>query len=128
MQVFRHREARPQRDERDIFTGVVESQGLVGEALGSQVFLTLVRFSAGGRTKWHSHSFDQGLVITEGRGVVATELEENVVEPGDVVYVAPHEKHWHGGTESTAMAHIAINQPGETTVLEPVERLRNPNP
>jgi len=128
MQIFRHKEARPQRDERDIFTGVVESQGFVGEGLSSKVFLTLVRFNAGGRTKWHTHSFEQGLVIIEGRGVVATESEENVVEPGDVVYVAPQEKHWHGATETTAMAHIAINQPGETTVLEPVERMRIPNP
>jgi len=46
------------------------------------------------------------------------------VEPGDVVLIPAGEKHWHGGTETTAMAHISIGTPGETTVLEAVESIR----
>ena len=127
MQVFRHADAQPEEDNREIFTGAVHTQPLVTESLGERVLLTLVRFSAGGRTKWHRHSFEQGLVIVEGRGIVANEADEHLVTPGDVVYVPADEKHWHGGTETTAMAHIAISQRGETTVLEAVERIQTPN-
>jgi quercetin dioxygenase-like cupin family protein len=123
MKVHHHAESQPQTEEREIFTGTVSTQPIVSEGMGENLILTLVSFSAGGRTKWHRHSFEQGLVIVEGRGIVATEEVENVVTPGDVVYVAPNEKHWHGGTETSAMAHIAINQRGETTVLDAVERI-----
>jgi quercetin dioxygenase-like cupin family protein len=125
MQVHHHSEAQPQPDAREIFTGTVRTLPIVGEGGGERLILSLVSFSAGGRTRWHRHSFEQGLVIIEGRGIVATEAAEQIVLPGDVVYVPANEKHWHGGTGTTAMAHIAINQRGETTVLEPVERIRS---
>ena len=111
-----------------MFTGQVSGAGLSDQSTAKQLFLRLVRFSPGGRTVWHTHSFEQGLVIVEGKGIVATEAQENVVEAGDIVIVVPDEKHWHGATETTAMAHVAINGPGETTPMEPVERIRTPNP
>jgi quercetin dioxygenase-like cupin family protein len=124
MHVFRHAEAHPNPENRDIFTGPVSSQPLVTESMSDRVILNLVQFSAGGRTKWHRHSFEQGLVIVAGRGIVASEDAEHIVVPGDVVYVTANEKHWHGATEQTSMAHIAINQPGDTTVLEAVNEIR----
>jgi quercetin dioxygenase-like cupin family protein len=30
------------------------------------------------------------------------------IRPGDIVWFAPGEKHWHGATSTTAMTHIAI--------------------
>jgi quercetin dioxygenase-like cupin family protein len=121
LHVGRGKKVDPQRQLRDIFTGEVHMHPY---AQGERLTLNLVRFSPGGRTKWHTHSFEQGLIIVEGKGIVATEEQEYVVEPGDVVVVTPNEKHWHGGTEHSGMAHIAINQPGETTVLEAVEEIR----
>lgn len=111
-----------------MFTGQVSGAGLSDQSTAKQLFLRLVRFSPGGRTVWHTHSFEQGLVIVEGKGIVATEAQENVVEAGDIVIVVPDEKHWHGATETTAMAHVAINGPGETTPMEPVEKIRTQNP
>jgi quercetin dioxygenase-like cupin family protein len=32
------------------------------------------------------------------------------VRPGDVVFFAPGEKHWHGASPATAMSHIAISE------------------
>ena len=125
MHVIRGAGVQPERATRDIFTGEVHSHTFVDDSIGKSLRLTLVRFSAGGRTKWHTHSFEQGLIITEGRGIVATEEQENIVTPGDFVVVPPNEKHWHGGTDETGMAHISVTQPGETTVLEPVERIRS---
>ena len=124
MHVAKGKDANPQRTIAPIFTGRVHTYTLINETRGEQLRFTLVKFSAGGRTTWHRHAFEQGLVIVEGKGIVATEAQEHVVEPGDVVVIGQNEKHWHGGTESTAMAHISITQPGETTVLEPVEAIK----
>jgi quercetin dioxygenase-like cupin family protein len=32
------------------------------------------------------------------------------IRPGDVISLAPGQKHWHGATASTAMTHIAIQE------------------
>jgi len=122
MHVIRGDSADPRRAVRPIFTGEVHAHTYVDDKLGAHLRLTLVKFSPGGRTTWHTHAFEQGLVITEGRGIVATADAEHEVGPGDIVIIPAGEKHWHGGTEATAMAHISITTPGETTVLEPVER------
>lgn len=124
MQVSRAKDAKPQRRVADMFTGEVHGE----ETRGDTLRLGLVKFNAGARTKWHRHTYEQGLVITEGKGIVATEEKEHVVEPGDVVIIPVNEKHWHGATETTAMAHISINLPGEAVVMEPVEEIRTQNP
>ena len=126
MHVIRGKDRHTERTTREIFTGEVETLTYVDDTIGKHLRLTLVRFKAGGRTKWHTHAFEQGLVITEGKGIVATEQQENLVEPGDIVIVPAGEKHWHGGTQSSSMAHISITTPGETTVLEPVEAIKTP--
>jgi quercetin dioxygenase-like cupin family protein len=59
---------------------------------------------------------------------VATESQgERVVEAGDVVVFGTNEKHWHGGTNSTGMAHIAVNLAGSSQVLEEVEKIQTPD-
>jgi quercetin dioxygenase-like cupin family protein len=124
MHVSHFRDAKPERAIRDLFMGEVHSQMQAQAPQAEQLRLNLVKFSAGGRTKWHTHTFEQALIIVEGKGIVADEAAEHVVEPGDVVVVRKMEKHWHGGTDTTAMAHIAVNQDGQTTTLEPVDEIK----
>ena len=69
----------------------------------------IVTFEPGARTAWHTHPLGQTLIVTFGRGWVQREggpVEE--IQPGDVVWFEPGEKHWHGATATTAMTHIAI--------------------
>lgn len=107
----------------EVNRGVGVEQGTEGLRIG------LVKFSPGGRTKWHTHNFEQGLIILEGKGIVATEEQEYVVEPGDVVVVKTGEKHWHGATEHTHMHHFSIGVvDGVTTELEPVDEIKTKNP
>jgi quercetin dioxygenase-like cupin family protein len=84
----------------------------------------LVRFTPGARTNWHSHALGQTLYITDGVGLVGTRDGRVVrVRAGQTVTCPPGEEHWHGGTDSTLMAHIAlvVNDDGDgTTWLEPV--------
>jgi quercetin dioxygenase-like cupin family protein len=109
-----------------MFIGEVHAHGLVDDKMSEQTRLLLVRFSPGGRTRWHTHSFEQALVIVDGRGIVATETQERVVQPGDVVVFGTNEKHWHGATNSTGMSHIAVNLAGSNQILEDSE-IKTPN-
>lgn len=70
---------------------------------------TLVSFEPCSRTDWHTHRQGQILIVTYGCGLVQSwggPIRE--IRPGDVVYAAPGEKHWHGATPTSAMSHIAI--------------------
>jgi quercetin dioxygenase-like cupin family protein len=70
-----------------------------------------VTFEPGARTNWHTHPLGQTLIVTAGVGRVQRwggPVEE--IRPGDVVWIAPGEKHWHGAAPSTSMTHIAIQE------------------
>lgn len=117
MRVVRIDDSSPRPANRPIFLGHVEAQPLIDD-ISEHVRLTVVKFSPGARTKLHTHAFEQILLITEGKGIVATQTEQFIVEPGAVVVIPPGEPHTHGGTDTTAMAHISITTPGETKLLE----------
>ena len=70
-----------------------------------------VTFEPGARTAWHTHPLGQTLIVASGLGWAQRwggPIEE--IRPGDVVWFAPGEKHWHGATPTTAMTHIAIQE------------------
>ncbi len=110
-----------------MFIGEVNAHGLIDDTMTEQTRMLLVKFSPGGRTRWHTHTFEQGLVIVEGKGIVASESEgERVVQAGDVVVFGQSEKHWHGATNTTGMTHIAVNLAGSAEILEDSE-IKTPN-
>ena len=85
------------------------------------VIVYLVEFEAGGRTNWHRHSAPQLLLVKEGHGLVQKWGEPvRVIAAGDAVCIEPHEKHWHGASPETRMAHFAVNLTLTTEWLEPV--------
>src|SRR5229473_2049125 len=69
----------------------------------------------GARNKMHTHSSDQVLFVTAGKGIIATETEQQIIIPGDVVHIPSEEKHWHGATHDSAFSHIALTAKGSTT-------------
>ncbi len=75
----------------------------------------IVSFDAGSRNKFHIHSGDQILIITEGTGKVASDTETLTVSEGDVVLIPAGENHWHGAPDATSMAHITITVAGSQT-------------
>jgi quercetin dioxygenase-like cupin family protein len=71
----------------------------------------LVTFEPGARSAWHTHPAGQTLIVTSGVGWVQQwDGERQAIKPGDVVWIPPGVKHWHGATATTAMSHIAIQQ------------------
>ncbi len=95
----------------EYFTGSVRMDPLIETADPARVRAAHVTFEPGARTAWHTHPLGQTLIVTSGLGWVQTEggpVEE--IRPGDVVWFAPGEKHWHGASASNAMSHIAIQE------------------
>ena len=91
------------------FTGNVRIDPLFQAPDPARVSIASVTFEPGARTAWHSHPLGQTLIVTAGSGRVQRwggPLEE--IRPGDVVWIPPGEKHWHGAAPSTAMTHISI--------------------
>jgi len=73
---------------------------------------SVVNFSQGCTTGWHTHTCDQILVVTSGSGMVATEREQHEINVGDVVHIKAGERHWHGAKADTTMGHITITAVG----------------
>ena len=93
------------------FSGTVRIDPLFQASDPARVSGASVTFEPGARTAWHTHPLGQTLIITAGCGWVQREgssIEE--VHPGDVVWIPPGEKHWHGATPVTAMTHFAIQE------------------
>lgn len=94
------------------FTGTVRIDPLILKANEpSNVTCASVTFEPGARTAWHSHPLGQTLIVAAGCGRVrhwGGPVEE--IRPGDAVWIAPGEKHWHGAAPTTAMTHIAIQE------------------
>jgi quercetin dioxygenase-like cupin family protein len=70
-----------------------------------------VTFEPGARTVWHTHPLGQILIVTAGSGLAQSwggPIEQ--IGPGDVIWFAPGEKHWHGASPTSALTHIGISE------------------
>jgi quercetin dioxygenase-like cupin family protein len=95
----------------EYFTGVVRIDPLVQAPDPARVVAAGVTFEPGARTAWHTHPLGQTLVVTAGCGRVQRWGEPvQEIHPGDVIAIAPGEKHWHGAAPTTAMTHVAIQE------------------
>src|SRR5258705_12623650 len=93
----------------EYFTGTVRVDPLFTAPDPARAVGASVTFEPGARTAWHTHPLGQTLIVTAGRGLAQRwggAIED--IRPGDVVWISPGEKHWHGATPTTAMTHIAI--------------------
>jgi quercetin dioxygenase-like cupin family protein len=72
--------------------------------------VNVVNFGKGVRNKFHAHDSEQILIVTSGRGIIATETEEKVITPGDIVIIPAGEKHWHGATKDSEFSHIYVSR------------------
>lgn len=93
------------------FTGTARVDSRFQRTEPAQIGGGLVTFEAGARTAWHSHPLGQTLIVTAGTGWVqhwGGAIQEFSV--GDVVWIPPAVKHWHGATATTGMAHFAVSE------------------
>lgn len=106
------------------FTGTVWSDPVIDSPAPARLKALVVRFDPGARTNWHTHPLGQTLYVLAGLGLVQSwggPVRE--IRPGDVVWIDPGEKHWHGASPDNPMVHIAMQEAldGEhISWLEPV--------
>ena len=106
------------------FTGSVRIQPLFEAPEPARVRGASVTFEPGARTAWHTHPLGQTLIVTSGLGLAQHEggpIEE--IRPGDVVWFAPNERHWHGATPTKALTHIAIQEALDGKVVDWMEHV-----
>jgi len=91
------------------FTGDVYVNPIYRGEEPSRMIVSLVRFTPGARTNWHSHAVGQTLHVTDGIGLVQTRYGTVIrMRPGDTVYTPPGQEHWHGATAGNFMCHLAM--------------------
>ena len=108
----------------DWFTGTVRIDPLFAPTAPARTAGNTVTFEPGARTAWHTHPLGQALIVTAGCGLAQREggpIEE--IKPGDVVWFAPGEKHWHGASSTTAMTHIAIQEALDGKAVDWMEKV-----
>ena len=106
------------------FTGSVRIDRLFTAPSPARVAGAAVTFEPGARTAWHTHPLGQTLIVLSGLGRAQREggpIED--IRPGDVVWFAPNEKHWHGASPATAMTHLAIQEALDGNVVEWMEHV-----
>lgn len=91
------------------FTGKVRVDGLFKADAPARIGGGTVTFEPGARTAWHTHPLGQTLIVTQGLGYVQQQGgPRQQIRPGDIVWIPPQVRHWHGATATTAMTHIAL--------------------
>jgi quercetin dioxygenase-like cupin family protein len=108
----------------EYFTGTVRIDPLFQAEHPARGRGASVTFEPGARTAWHTHPLGQNLIVISGCGLAQTwggPIER--IKPGDVVWFAPGEKHWHGATPTTAMTHIAIQENLDGKVVDWLEHV-----
>ena len=111
MQIMRGGSQPSVKGPADWFTGTVRIDPLFAANAPARAAGNAVTFEPGARTAWHTHPLGQVLIVTAGCGLAQHEdgLPEEI-RPGDVVWFAPGERHWHGASPTTAMTHTAIQE------------------
>lgn len=106
------------------FSGTVRIDPLFQAPDPARVAGASVTFEPGARTAWHTHPLGQTLIVIAGCGLVQRfGGPVETIRPGDVIWFAPGEKHWHGATATTAMTHIAVQERLNGTAVEWMEQV-----
>src|SRR5258708_2703726 len=100
-------QGKPSEQRTATFTGTVHMDPVMS---AQDIMINNVIFTPGARTYWHRHPGGQLLVVTAGRGLVATRAGQvEVLKGGDIVWAEPDEAHWHGACADSLLTHLAVS-------------------
>lgn len=124
MDIRRNGERPSARAPEAWFTGTVRQDPVIEAPAPARVRAVLVTFEPGSRTAWHTHPLGQTLLVVSGSGR-AQAWGGPILEigPGDTVWFAPGEKHWHGASPTVAMTHLAIQEALDGKAVEWLEKV-----
>ncbi len=124
MDIQRNASKPSRKGSADYFTGAVRIETPFQGREPARVGGAIVTFEPGARTAWHTHPLGQTLIVLSGLGWAQREggpVEE--IRPGDVVWFAPAEKHWHGAAPGVGMSHVAIAEAQDGKVVDWLEHV-----
>ena len=124
MEIIKNGTQQSVKGPEDWFTGEVRLDPLFSKKDVTKAAGSLVTFEPGARTAWHTHPAGQTLIVISGLGWIQHEggpIEE--IQPGDVIWFEPEEKHWHGASPNKAMSHIAIQEEKDGKVVDWMEKV-----
>jgi quercetin dioxygenase-like cupin family protein len=124
MDIQRNASKPSRKGSADYFTGSVRIETPFQGRDPARVGGAIVTFEPGARTAWHTHPLGQTLIVLSGLGWAQREgapVEE--IRPGDVVWFAPAEKHWHGAAPGVGMSHVAIAEAQDGKVVDWLEHV-----
>ena len=108
----------------ECFTGAVRIDPLFEAPTPGRGRGASVTFEPGTRSAWHTHPLGQTLIVTAGSGwVQAWDGPVQEINPGDVIWTPPGEKHWHGAKATTSLTHIAIQEALNGKVVDWMEKV-----
>jgi quercetin dioxygenase-like cupin family protein len=99
------------RGAEDAFTGTVWQDPIIDAPAPARIKAVVVTFEPSARTAWHTHPLGQTLHVLSGLGRVQIWGQPvREIRPGDTVWIAPDEKHWHGAAPDMGMVHLAMHE------------------
>ena len=101
MKVIRAASRPTKQQPATYFTGTVFADEVVVGTKPSRMRATVVSFTPGARTAWHTHPVGQ----VQRQGEAVQELH-----PGDTVVIPPDVRHWHGAAPDRLFAHLAMSE------------------
>jgi 4-carboxymuconolactone decarboxylase len=108
----------------DNFTGSVRVDSSFQANAPARMSGARVAFEPGARTAWHTHPLGQILIVTTGTGRVqrwGDPIDE--IRQGNVVWIPPGQKHWHGAAPNSSMTHIAISEQLDGKTVDWMEKV-----
>ncbi len=81
---------------------------ITGEMGAPNFAMRLFEMGPSGNSPLHTHPWEHEVFILEGEGVVVGEDKERKFKTGDVVFVAPNEKHQFKNNSSKALRFLCL--------------------
>src|SRR4028119_1835906 len=124
MDIMRCGSVPTRRGPANWFTGTVWQDLIIEAEPPARLRAVVVRFDPGARTAWHTHPLGQTLYVTTGSGRVQSwGGPVRDIRAGDVVWIPPGEKHWHGAAPATGMTHVAMQEALDKVSVEWLEHV-----
>ena len=92
MKIFHYKEV--EAEEAEEGASKLKVRWLITKDMGAENFaMRLFEMELGGFSPLHIHPWEHEVFILEGEGLLAGEGEERRFKEGDVIFIAPNEKH-----------------------------------
>jgi quercetin dioxygenase-like cupin family protein len=96
---------------KSVASGEFWGEVLLNSGVDGECTVTRATFAPGSITHWHTHPLGQILYAISGVGQVQRAGGDvHEIRPGDCVWFAPNERHWHGAAPHSVFIYVSIQR------------------